>query len=698
MKRIWIFFTLIIVFYQYCDIYANGDSYNSPIEISLALNSITYSGDCSCPIELDLSVAHSINTYTGNFSNFYETFCDHDHFYDIWFTFVATRESMFGRVSGEDLNFSLFRGSCENLELIQCESNVSEIKFENLIVGDRYLFSLSVDGILDDFELEMIPGYYYPQNQITNFNIPELSDTTLTQRSFREDIDGSIWLFAKNVLGHDIFMKYSGDGWEQISGPCSACLEDVVIGRDGIIYLAAGNDGLYQYENGIWTQILTEEVIAVFIDAFDQLAVINAIGVGKVIDNQFVETNNDGYPGFQPKTEVITPENRIYLDKYEYCYEKGWTRIYVPPLPTLCCNFGYTSITKDTNYVLHYGTTTHTLSYSYSGVSAFDNGAYQSANLISNFTHFYTFDIDNDNDFWMITPETLRKDNGSYVREWPLTELFGPTTYIGSWGYSLFTDSKSNCWIINRFTGEIVVLHSEGTQLGVGFVADDFQPIEVDCTTFTYDIDGDGYRTPEDCDDYNNQINPGAIEVPNNDIDEDCNPLSTEGDIDGDGYGTAEDCDDEDPNINPDQTEEPYNGLDDDCDPLTLDDDLDQDGYLLADDCDDTNPDINPDAEEIVNNGVDENCDGMDLTSSTYEIGNTQIHLFPNPTSDKINLHFSRNILYRANLYDLTGALVLSKENTAQLEVSTLNQGAYILEIIDQKTGQFLIEKIIIDR
>ena len=41
---------------------------------------------------------------------------------------------------------------------------------------------------------------------------------------------------------------------------------------------------------------------------------------------------------------------------------------------------------------------------------------------------------------------------------------------------------------------------------------------------------------------------------------------------------------------NPGLTEIPYNDIDDDCDPLTLDDDLDMDGFGIEEDCDDSEP------------------------------------------------------------------------------------------------------------
>ena len=227
-----------------------------------------------------------------------------------------------------------------------------------------------------------------------------------------------------------------------------------------------------------------------------------------------------------------------------------------------------------------------------------------------------------------------------------------------------------------------------------------YNGIDDDCnpSTLDDDLDQDGFVLADDCDDNNPNINPDQSEEPYNGIDDDCNPSTFDDDLDQDGFVLADDCDDNNPNINPTQSEEPYNGIDDDCNPSTLDDDLDQDGFVLADDCDDNNPNINPNEEEIVNNGVDEDCDGMDLTSSINEIWNTQVLIYPNPTNDKINLYFSSEISFIVNLYDLTGTLLSSKENSNQLKVSSLNQGAYILEIIDLNTRQILIEKIIIAR
>ena len=89
------------------------------------------------------------------------------------------------------------------------------------------------------------------------------------------------------------------------------------------------------------------------------------------------------------------------------------------------------------------------------------------------------------------------------------------------------------------------------------------------------------------------------------------------GDADGDGYADAafafgDDCDDSDPLVNPGAVELAYNGLDDDCDSRTPDDDLDLDGVGSAEDCDDADPGRSPELAEVWYDGVDQNCDGND--------------------------------------------------------------------------------------
>ncbi|MHC1765897.1 MAG: MopE-related protein [Verrucomicrobiia bacterium] len=139
------------------------------------------------------------------------------------------------------------------------------------------------------------------------------------------------------------------------------------------------------------------------------------------------------------------------------------------------------------------------------------------------------------------------------------------------------------------------------------------------------DDDGDGFSEAQgDCDDSNPLIHSGAVDIPANGIDEDCDgqdatdPSLT--DDDGDGFSeTQGDCDDSNPLIHSGAADIPANGIDEDCDgqdstdPLLTDDD--GDGFSETQgDCDDSNPLIHPGAVDIPANGIDEDCDGQDAT------------------------------------------------------------------------------------
>jgi len=86
-----------------------------------------------------------------------------------------------------------------------------------------------------------------------------------------------------------------------------------------------------------------------------------------------------------------------------------------------------------------------------------------------------------------------------------------------------------------------------------------------------------------------------------------------DGPPDADHVGNGDDCDDADAGVNPAAVEVPYDGIDQDCDAGDLTD-VDGDGFdggPAGDDCDDEDAGVNPGAGEVCDDGLDNNCDGL---------------------------------------------------------------------------------------
>jgi len=118
----------------------------------------------------------------------------------------------------------------------------------------------------------------------------------------------------------------------------------------------------------------------------------------------------------------------------------------------------------------------------------------------------------------------------------------------------------------------------------------------------------------EDCDDTRDDVNPDALEIPYDGVDNDCSAGDLV-DVDEDGYDAevvgGSDCDDDDEtlyqNINGyvDLDEDGFGGGD--LISVCSGNEIGEEYVLISGDCDDTRDDVNPDAEEILDD-VDQNC------------------------------------------------------------------------------------------
>ncbi len=85
----------------------------------------------------------------------------------------------------------------------------------------------------------------------------------------------------------------------------------------------------------------------------------------------------------------------------------------------------------------------------------------------------------------------------------------------------------------------------------------------------------------------------------------------------------------------------------------------------------------------------------QESSSAVRDLGSSTIEIYPNPTTDYINLKIAGNLNYQSKIFDLKGKLILSNFNTNKISIGELAVGTYILEFTNLQTGQEIFEKIV---
>lgn len=84
------------------------------------------------------------------------------------------------------------------------------------------------------------------------------------------------------------------------------------------------------------------------------------------------------------------------------------------------------------------------------------------------------------------------------------------------------------------------------------------------------------------------------------------------------------------------------------------------------------------------------------LTSKENLLNNTEVSIYPNPVTDKVNIKVSENsIIRKIRILSIDGRIVKTIENSPSIDVKNINSGIYILQI---ETNNNIISKKIIKK
>jgi len=203
-----------------------------------------------------------------------------------------------------------------------------------------------------------------------------------------------------------------------------------------------------------------------------------------------------------------------------------------------------------------------------------------------------------------------------FVVSWEqITPYFGFAD--GTWQIQLYPNGAIELHWLDTDVGDPIDNHGADAVIGIQDASGgSLDPLEWSCNTATTleltavsfstcdDADSDGYDDQlcggDDCDDGDPAVNPGAVEVCDDTVDDDCSGIADLSDEDADTYVNVacggDDCEDDDPAVHP--------GID-----------ADMDGFDACADCNDT-PGIGaflyPGNTEICGDGIDQDCSGSD--------------------------------------------------------------------------------------
>ena len=172
-----------------------------------------------CDVAIEMSVVNT--TYSLSTNTLSTVDCDPSNTKDIWFYFTAISHSVvLSQWANEDITMSLYRGSCNDLELLGCiEDAYNNHRVDSLELGIKYYLRYAIHEDEEELRLQL---HHVPVNERIQYALELSSDSCFWQAYNHvsqdySDIDGEslgkgLWYkFTPENTSYDLEVRSNGD-------------------------------------------------------------------------------------------------------------------------------------------------------------------------------------------------------------------------------------------------------------------------------------------------------------------------------------------------------------------------------------------------------------------------------------------------------------------------------------------------------